>query len=234
MPRRGSGAERDAVAAAEARRLARKARRHADRRAAILAAARTLLDRAGIEALTIAAVAEAAEVSKPAVYYYFRSREEVLGHLAADLLEGEVEAILAAIDRAPSGVEALAALVRTKVDRYARDLDAFRVAYVYPQLVRLPPALVRERVLPLSWRVNDVLEARLRADRAAGRLAPGLHPRRLANLAWIAAHGILSLAAAMEAAGSSTAASVRQLRDEAVALVRRAAVEGGKGRVRAG
>jgi TetR/AcrR family transcriptional regulator len=220
MPPRGSDAR---ASEAEAQRLARKARRQADRRSAILAAARRVLVEGGIGALTIAAVAAEAGVSKPAVYYYFTSREEVLGSLAVDIFEGEVAQLERAIEQAGSGVAALEALVRAKVDRYGADLDAFRIAYVWPQLVPLPPALLQERIYPLSARINDTLEQRLVADRRAGRLHRSLHPRRLANLAWITAHGLLALVASLDAAGGSTAASLDQLRDEACALLRRAA-----------
>ncbi|WP_373048787.1 TetR/AcrR family transcriptional regulator [Vulgatibacter sp.] len=228
MPPRGS--DPDAApggdvpqATAPAPRIARKERRQADRRAAILDAARRVLEADGVAALTIAAVAAEADVSKPAVYYYFRSKEEVIGNLAASILEQEVLALEAAIDQAPSGVAALAALVRAKVDRYAADLATFRLAYVYPQWIGLQPALLAERIYPLSQRINDRLEQRLAADREAGRLHPSLHPRRLANLAWITAHGILSLAASLESVGGNTRASLEQLRDEAIALLHRAA-----------
>jgi len=222
MPRRGSEPP-GGSGAGDATRIERRERRRATRRQAILAAARKVLVEQGIAALTIAEVARTAGVSKPAVFYYFGSREEIVGGLAVELLEGEVALLERAIDEAPSGVEALAALVRAKVDRYADDLDAFRIAYVHPQLVELPPDLLQRHVYPLSQRINARLERRLLADREAGALHPSLHPRRLANLAWITAHGILSLAASLEMAGGSTAATLAQLRDEACALMRRAA-----------
>ena len=233
MPRRGSeppeapGGQERAPGAADATRLARKERRHATRRQAILAAARRVVVEQGIAALTIAEVAHAAGVSKPAVFYYFASREEIVGGLAVEIFEAEVADLEKAIDAAPSGVEALVELVRAKVDRYAGDLDAFRIAYVHPQLVGLPADLLQRHVYPRSERINDMLEQRLLADRDAGALHPSLHPRRLANLAWITAHGILSLAASLQMAGGSTAAGLDQLRDEACALLRRAAQSAG-------
>jgi len=228
MPRRGSEPRREASPKSKApdpaaQRIARKERRQADRRSGILAAARRVLVQQGIGALTIAAVAAEADVSKPAVYYYFASREDVLGNLAVEIVEHEVAELLRAIDDADGGVESLVALVRAKVDRYGSDLAAFRIAYVWPQLVELPPGLLHERIYPLSARVNERLEVRLAEDRKAGRLHASLHPRRLANLAWITAHGLLSLVASLDAAGGATAASLEQLRDEACALLLRAA-----------
>ncbi|HEY0094561.1 MAG TPA: TetR/AcrR family transcriptional regulator [Archangium sp.] len=206
----------------ETQREARKARRQENRRAVLLEAARAVLGEHGVTGLTMEAVAGAADVSKPAVFYYFRTKEELMGALAAEQLEAEVAVLERAIAAAPSGVEALVALLRAKVDFYADDLAAFRVAYLWPQLLGIPPEVLRERVYPASQRVNDALEARLKADARAGQLAPGFEPRRLANLAWTTAHGLLSLVAGMEQVGGATRHTLTQLRDEACLLLRRA------------
>jgi TetR/AcrR family transcriptional regulator len=216
-PRALSGTE-----SPEAQREARKARRQENRRAALLEAAREVLARHGVAGLTMEAVAAAADVSKPAVFYYFRTKEELVGALVAEQHAAEVAVLEKAIAAAPSGVEALVALLRAKVDFYAEDLDAFRVAYLWPQFMGLPPEVMRERVYPASRRVNDALEARLQEDARAGRLASGFEPRRLANLAWTTAHGLLSLVAGMEQVGGSTRHTLAQLRDEACVLLRRA------------
>jgi len=57
--------------------------------------------------------------------------------------------------------------------------------------------------------------------RCAGQLAPGFEPRRLANLAWTTAHGLLSLVAGMEQVGGATRHTLTQLRNEACLLLRR-------------
>jgi AcrR family transcriptional regulator len=203
-------------------REARKARRQEGRRKAILVAARAVLVRGGVSGLTLEAVAAEADLSKPSLFYYFRSKEELVGELAVEGLAREVAVLEAAVASAGGGVEALAALVRAKVDLYAEDLDGFRVVYLWPQLLGRQSDSQRERVSALSARLNDALEARLQADARAGRLAPGFEPRRLANVAWTAAHGLLSLVAGLENAGGSTRHTLTQLRDEACALLMRA------------
>ena len=220
-PRRKAPAQ-DSSAASE--REARKARRQEGRRNAILAAARTVLGKGGISGLTLEAVAAEADLSKPSLFYYFRSKEELVGELAVEGLAREVEVLEAAAAGAGSGVEALAAVVKASVDLYAEDLDAFRTVYLWPQLMGRMSDSQRERAYALSARLNDALEARLQADARAGRLAPGLQPRRLANVAWTTAHGLLSLVAGLENAGGSTRFALSQLRDEACALVLRAGV----------
>nr|AYM53957.1 TetR family transcriptional regulator [Pyxidicoccus sp.] len=208
--------------AGEEAREARKARRQEGRRKAILVAARAVLVRGGVAGLTLEAVAQEADLSKPSLFYYFRSKEDLVGELAVEGLAREVEVLEAAVASADSGVEALAALVRAKVDLYAEDLDGFRVVYLWPQLLGRQSDSQRERVYALSARLNDVLEAKLQADARAGRLAPGFQPRRLANVAWTVAHGLLSLVAGLENAGGNTRHTLSQLRDEACALLMRA------------
>ncbi|MCE9670674.1 TetR/AcrR family transcriptional regulator [Myxococcus stipitatus] len=226
--RRPGGARRRAVTptappeAPDAERQARKARRQEGRRKAILVAARAVLVREGVLGFTLEAVAAEADLSKPSLFYYFRSKEELVGELAVDGLAREVEALEAAIAQATSGVEALVTLVRVKVDLYAEDLESFRVVYLWPQFLGGPGAAWRERLYALSARLNDALEARLQADLKAGRLGQGLQPRRLANVAWTVAHGLLSVVAGMENAGGNTRHTVSQLRDEACALLARA------------
>jgi AcrR family transcriptional regulator len=224
MASRGSRRQKAPGAQSEERE-ARKARRQQERRGVLLTAARAVLARQGVVGLTMEAVATEADVSKPAVFYYFRSKEELVGELAVEQLEAEVAVLEAAVAGADSGVAALAALARAKVDFYAEDLDAFRVAYLWPQLIGLAPELLRQRVYPLSQRVNDALEARLREDARQGLLAPGFEPRRLANLAWTTAHGLLALVAGMEQLGGGTRHTLAQLRDEACALLLRAAAK---------
>ena len=224
MASRGSRRQKAPGAQSEERE-ARKARRQQERRGVLLTAARAVLARQGVVGLTMEAVATEADVSKPAVFYYFRSKEELVGELAVEQLEAEVAVLEAAVATADSGVAALAALARAKVDFYAEDLDAFRVAYLWPQLIGLAPELLRQRVYPLSQRVNDALEARLREDARQGLLAPGFEPRRLANLAWTTAHGLLALVAGMEQLGGGTRHTLAQLRDEACALLLRAAAK---------
>ncbi|WP_241759000.1 TetR/AcrR family transcriptional regulator [Pyxidicoccus parkwayensis] len=215
-------ARAEASASGADEREARKARRQEGRRKNILTAARAVLVREGISGLTLDAVAREADLSKPSLFYYFHSKEELVGELAVEGLAHEVEVLEAAVASADSGVEALAALVRAKVDLYAEDLDAFRVVYLWPQLMGRQSDAQRERVYALSARLNDTLEARLQADARAGRLAPGFQPRRLANVAWTVAHGLLSLVAGLENAGGSTRHTLSQLRDEACALLLRA------------
>ena len=204
------------------RRAARKALRQERNRDEILAAARIVLARDGAQAFTLPAVAHQAGVSKPAVYYYFANREALVSALAASLFEEEIAASCAAVEAAADGVSALEAAVRVRVERYADDLDAFRMVYLWPQLVGVDTAMVHSVVIPGARRLNDLLEARLAQDQAAGRLHAEAVPRRLANLSHLISQGILDTVSGMALAGDGTRFTARQLCEEATATLRRA------------
>ena len=69
---------------------ARSPERKAERRAAILSAARELLEEGGPDAATLSAIAARAGVVKSGLYRYYESREEILIHLLIDGCEALV------------------------------------------------------------------------------------------------------------------------------------------------
>lgn len=58
--------------------LSRRARKHADIRARILATALSLFGRKGIEAVTVEEIAEAADIGKGTIYNYFATKEDIV------------------------------------------------------------------------------------------------------------------------------------------------------------
>ncbi|MCA9634935.1 MAG: TetR family transcriptional regulator [Myxococcales bacterium] len=177
----------------EAARLARKARRQASRRQAILDAARAVIIDEGL-GFTMDRVAAAADVSKPALYYYFRSKEALIGALAIEVLRVEVETLGRAIVDASGGLEALAAMVRAKVELYRDDPDAFRILYLWAPMLGIEDSLRLTEVIPLNEVVTHSLEGKLSRDRRRGLIDPDADPHRLATLAWVTAQGIVSVA----------------------------------------
>lgn len=210
----------DLEADPKARRLARKARRQDNRRHAILACAREVLVAHGPVAFTMDQLAAAAGTSKATLYYYFRCKEDVLGALALDVLRREVEVLGRAVIAANTGLDALAALVRARVEHHLADPDGFRILYQWAPVLGDPQRLLLAEVYPLSAVVNTTLAAKLLRDRKAGLLHPAVDPHRLAELAWLTAHGLLSLALGLSPAGD---ASWRALCDEACATLVRSA-----------
>lgn len=181
----------------EVRRDARKARRHARHRAALLDAAREVLAEEGLPGFTVARVASRADVSKPSFYYYFRSREELVAALADQIAAEEATALTRAAYAAADGPAALDAAVRAAVAWYRADLDRYRLLHQWPAVIGIVPGFLEQTVEPRRAQVLMVLERRLAGD---GEVKPA--HRDLAALTLATAHGIVSTLAGMDALGA--------------------------------
>jgi len=220
---RGSGPAGKTPESPETRRAARRERRRAARRCQLLDSARELLARGGLEGFTAAALAEAADVSKTSLFYYWESLDDLLEALALEELRAEERAVLDAIEAAPDGVEALAALVRAVLATHRGRLDLFRALQAWLRSAGAARHLFERELVPRAAAINDGLEAMLRAEQRAGRLHPEVHPRRLANVAYVSAMGLVSLAADLRALGGSTRFGLDELCEEACRALVRAA-----------
>jgi AcrR family transcriptional regulator len=204
-------------------RLARKQVRQEQHRAALLLAARRQLARSGVSGFSVAAVAAEAGLSKSAFYYYFESQEALVAALSEEALEAEAQALLAAIDAAPTGIAALSALLRCRVRLYAQDFDAFRLLYLWPQVLGMDPAAVARIAYPRSARVQGRLEERLKEEQERGFLHPSVQPRVLAMVPWVTAQGLLSLASGLSSVGGTLRFPLDQVVEEACAALERGA-----------
>jgi len=150
-------------------------------RAALLDAARALLEREGPEALTMGRIAERAGVSRRAVYLHVDSRVDLL--LALFDHVSEIEGLVASLQRVDDAPDAGAAL----------NAWATHVATFHPRVLAVDTALRRVRdtdpdAAAHVARVDDDQLAACRrvADRLAadGVLADVWPPPRAAELLW--------------------------------------------------
>jgi AcrR family transcriptional regulator len=95
------------------RRTERVVQRLAARRDAILAAARSVADEGGVEAIQVAPVAEHAGIAAGTVYRYFPAKIDLVGALVEAVAEREIEAVRSAADAAPGPLSALVAAIAT-------------------------------------------------------------------------------------------------------------------------
>jgi TetR/AcrR family transcriptional regulator, transcriptional repressor for nem operon len=84
------------------------------KRERLVTSARELLHDQGVERTTLAEIAEAAEVPAGNVYYYFKTKDELVA-AAIDAHVAEIEAMLASLERHRSPQARLKALVRAFV-----------------------------------------------------------------------------------------------------------------------
>jgi len=126
------------------RRTENVARRLAERREAIVEAARALAAEGGMAAVQIAPVAVRAGIAAGTVYRYFPSKTELVRAVMTAVSERELAAMRAAADRAPGPLSAFAAALTAFAARALQrrrlawaaiaepvdaDIDALRLAY---------------------------------------------------------------------------------------------------------
>ena len=85
------------------------------KRERLIAGARQVLHEQGVEVSTLADIAAAAEVPVGNVYYYFKTKDELVGAVLDSYLE-EAAALIASVERARTPQARLNALVRNWVD----------------------------------------------------------------------------------------------------------------------
>jgi AcrR family transcriptional regulator len=161
------------------------ARRLAERREAIVTAARALAAEGGMAAVQIAPVAARAGIAAGTVYRYFPSKTDLVGAVMAAVSERELAAMQTAADAAPGPLSALAAAITTFAARALHqrrlawavlaeavdpEIDALRVPYrqaLTVEFERRVAAAVRAGHLPDQ-------DVRLAASALVGALIEGL------------------------------------------------------------
>lgn len=173
---------------------ARKARRertyhHGDLRAALIAAATTMLEREGVEAISFRAIARKVGVSQTAPYNHFRSKEHLLATVAAEGFSKFTALQLSAAADARTPAERVSALGRGYV--------AFACAH--PQLYRLMfgVGIANRRAYPELIQTGDASYAPVQHALAAHLATAGKStPEALetaAVAAWALVHGLSML-----------------------------------------
>lgn len=143
-------------------------------RSSLLGAAKRVMAAKGVEAATISEIAEAADVAPGTFYNYFRTREEILEAIAADLVD-EFRAVMAAIQAAVRDpAERLSVAVRLFLDRVRADpLWGWFMARFGPTLPILRDQtrrMIREGIVATGLRRGRF---RLESTRAIGDLITG-------------------------------------------------------------
>jgi AcrR family transcriptional regulator len=154
----------------------------AETRRRILAAARALFARAGIDRVTMASIARRAGVSEPTVYAVFRSKAGILREIMrAALFGARYHAAAARLEETADPIALLrltATVARTIYEDETREIGLLRGASAFsPELRRLERELERLRFEMQRRRIA-------RLARAPG-LRPGLSVARARRLLWM-------------------------------------------------
>jgi AcrR family transcriptional regulator len=183
-------------------RAARRERKRGQSREEILEAARRVLFKNGIGAMTLDAVASEVGMSKTGLYYYFASKDALVFELVYGVIEAQAKAVAGGVEQASDGGGALRAIIGETVGAFAPRLDDFRLAFLFGQVAGAG-ALNWDRdqfarIRPL----NDLLFAKatevLREERAERPSRAAVEPRLMAFLAYLAAIGLLTMKGMVE------------------------------------
>jgi len=215
---------------AHTKREARNERRRDQTRAEILDTAREAVLRSGLASFTLSAVADELGLTKPALYYYFDSKEALLFEL---LLREWVESstdVQAAVEETESGADAVEQLMRTVFNRYRDRLELFVLFFKMGpggefEGIIGPKEL--ERIRPINDMLYGGAEARLRADQRTGSFPKKRDPRRYAFTAHMAVIGLLNMKAIAASAKDPLIHSDEDMIDDMCTTFRDAALRGG-------
>lgn len=183
-------------------RIARRERRRERSREEIVEAARRVLLRNGIAATTLEAVAKEVGLTKAALYYYYPSKDALLFEVIFATIEVQSQAVHDGVERAKTGGEALAAIIRETVRTYSSRLDDFRLTYLHGQVAGAGAVHITGQQLDRIRPLNDLAYAgatkMLTKDWKHARGRARVEPRVMAFLASIAAVGLLTMKGMVE------------------------------------
>lgn len=192
----GQGADKAAA------RAARRERKRDQSREEILQAARRVLLRNGIGAMTLDAVANEVGMSKTGLYYYFPSKDALVFELVYGVFEAQAKAIRGGVEQASDGGGALRAIIDGTVTAFAPRLDDFRLAFLFGQVAGAGAIHWDrdqfERIRPLNDLVLGKATAMLGEERGERPARAAVEPRLMAFLAYLAAVGILTMKGMVE------------------------------------
>jgi AcrR family transcriptional regulator len=216
--------------AAGSKREARNERRRDQTRSEILDTALKAILSKGLAGFTLAAVAEELELTQPALYYYFDSKEALLFELLLrEWVESATE-VEAAVAETDTGADAVEQLIRTVFNRYRDRLEIFMLYYKMGpggefEGIIGPEEL--ERIRPVNEMFYGGAEARLRADQRTGGFPKSRDPRRFAFTAHTSVMGLLIMKAIASSANDPLIYSDDDLIDDLCTTFRDAALQGG-------
>ena len=190
------------TSATESKRAARTERRREQTRTEILNAAREIVLRDGVAGFAISAVAEELGLTKPALYYYFGSKEALTFELLLREWVAAATEVQAAVEKTEGGADAIETLMRTIFNRYREQLNLFMFCYGMVPTGDLSTIVAPEdlqRVRPVNDMLYKGVEDRLCADQRAGRFSKKRDSRRFAFTAHTAVIGLLNMIALVSA-----------------------------------
>ena len=168
-----------------------QAARAARTRHAVLRAAADMLEKDGLEALTLRALGAAAEVSRAAPYRHFADKSALLAAVAAEGMRSLRESMIEAAQCAGAGagpLDRLELMLVAYLDAALSRPAHYRLIFGGDVVTREHPELETEGLQTFELLLQAVTDAQ-----AAALLPIDAPPLRLAALLWSSTHGLIDL-----------------------------------------
>jgi signal transduction histidine kinase len=166
----------------------------------LIAAARIVAQRDGLAAFTLDGAAEEAGITGERAREVVGDKRQLMAELLLDLESRCLPALDDAAARATSGEAAIDGFIRAFVGHYSANLPDFKIWLSVTQpgaRERFDIDHIKPRLMDLSDRRFGPVAEKLMADWGTDELPHGIHPRRLAFVAFLTAYGMLAFKAIM-------------------------------------
>ncbi|MCB1261034.1 MAG: TetR/AcrR family transcriptional regulator [Acidimicrobiales bacterium] len=155
-------------------------------REAVLAASRDLIERDGLDNLSLRRVGAELGVTAPALYAYVTDKRDLLRGVAEAEFAGLLERFAAVDD--PDPRQRLRQLSRAYVDYAAENPELFKTMFIFPPEIDFGGATGEE--LPIATQAFTFAVDSIRDAVAAGEIRDDLDPLLITFTSWVSTHGL--------------------------------------------
>ena len=173
----------------------RREREKENRKSSILKAARKLFFEKGFKFVTVDSIAKKAELSKGAVYIYFKSEDEIYTQILLNDIDKFHIRVSGLLEGDGKASDMLMRLSSTYVDYFLKDRELFRILMTFmlhANHSNLPDDL-QDHIIKSTNKTVDVIEKIFRYGIDSGEFSPSINVRQIRNALWGLLNGIVSL-----------------------------------------
>ncbi|MGH3632131.1 MAG: TetR/AcrR family transcriptional regulator, partial [Sciscionella sp.] len=139
-----------------------------------------IFSRRGFRATSMNEIASGVGLSKPTLYHYFRSKDEILVRIYSEVLDESLRMARATVDRAPTPLAAIRDLITSRVVYTCENQALLKICFEEEH--ELPSALA-EQLLRRRHAFEDVFSAALHAHLQDHRdIVLGMPPKVYVNM----------------------------------------------------
>jgi AcrR family transcriptional regulator len=149
----------------------------------------------GFKSVTVDSIAKKAELSKGAVYLYFKSKDEIYSQILLNDIDKFHERVSGLSEGGGKASDMLIQLSSIYADFFLKDRELFRILITFmlhANHSNLPDDL-RSHIIKSTNKTVDVIEKIFKYGIDSGEFSPFINVRQIRNAHWGLLNGIISL-----------------------------------------